>query len=354
MFERHAKRIMRFIPFVFLMLLAQTAAGRDQYRPSPRTTPPQQEYFYFLPRTAPPEGGAEIQFFANRFPFKFTAPQVFFDGVPSPHVTLVSADNFTAIAPAHAIGIVPVTVLDQGVQYISYSLFAFAPVLEEIIVPIAYKPIDASHGTRWVSEISVYNDSDDAIPIDPEMCSIIGTPVLCPDTPRRVPPHSSMVIPPVSDYAPAPEMFLLPPADHAGRLHFTVRLHELSRDPDGPGTEIPVIRERDLQQTQVWLPAVPSSARFRTTVRVYTRGLTVNVRVEDDTTGELLAELKDYRDPPTDIDPFRSVTLSDLLSPAQILAHKTVRYGVESDNPVWAMVTLTDNDTQRVQIYTPH
>jgi len=340
MLEQNAKRIMRFIPFVFLMLFAQAAAGQD--------------YFSFYPYTAPPEGGAEIQFYATRFPYKFTAPQVFFDGVPSPRVTLANASEFTAVAPAHVIGIVSVTVLDQGVQFPSSIPFVFAPVLEEIIIPIAYKPIDASHGTRWVSEISVYNDSDDSVPIDPEICYILGTPVPCRDSPRRVPPHSSMVIPPVSDYALAPEMFLLPPADHVGRLHFTVRLHELSRDPDGPGTEIPVIRERDFQQKQVWLPSVPADGRFRTTLRFYTRGVDVVVHVKDNTTGELLAEQKFHRDPPTDIDPFWTWTLNDLLPPAQVLAHKTVRFEVESDHPVWALVTLTDNDTQRVQIFTPH
>jgi hypothetical protein len=42
-----------------------------------------------------------------------------------------------------------------------------------------------------------------------------------------------MRIEPWSVYADYPSMILRPPADHAGNLHFTVRLRETSRDPDG-------------------------------------------------------------------------------------------------------------------------
>jgi hypothetical protein len=227
------------------------------------------------------------------------------------------------------------------------------PVLEEILIPIAFQPI-VTNGTRWVSDISVYNDSDDTVSIDPEQCSFIGLWSDCSQGARRVPPRSSMRIEPRFTSANNPAMFLLPPADHADRLHLTVRLRETTRDPDGPGTEIPVVRSRDFQKTQVWLPDVPVSVRFRSTLRVYTRANQVTVSVKDNASGELLKQWTARRVLPTDSDSFGTVTFPGLLEVAEVLSHERVRIEVDDLGfPVWALLTLTDNGSQRVQIFTP-
>ncbi|HXA16613.1 MAG TPA: IPT/TIG domain-containing protein [Thermoanaerobaculia bacterium] len=333
---------MRLIPGIFLALLATTALAQN-------------DDFGFYPNFGPPEGGTEINIHASANTYlRFTAPQVFFGDVASPRVTLVDAYNVKAVAPPQPIGAVAVTVRDNGALLHSLSQFVFEPQLEEIIIPIALQPTDASFGTRWVSEISVYNDSDDVVPIDSELCSValVGI-VPCSKPPRRVQPHSSMSVEPLSAYASQPMMWLLPPADHADRLHFTVRLHETSRDPDGPGTEIPVIRSRDFQKTQVWLPSIPTSSRFRSTLRVLTEGYSVTVRMMDDTTGQLLSEQTVQRSFPTDGPSLGMVTFDNPLAAAVVGAHERVRIEAESQSPVWAMVTLTDNESQRVQIFTP-
>ncbi len=330
---------MRFIVYLCSSLLAVAggAANND---------------FTFHPNSAEPQGGAEIQIVANGF-VRFTAPQVFFGGVPSPHVALVNAVTLTAVAPAHAIGIVAVTVRDNGVLLSSAGEFVFAPVLEEILIPIAFQPTDAGHGTRWVSDISVYNESDDTVSIDPEICFWIGRPFDCSQGARRVLPHSSMRIEPGSQSAGNPAMLLRPPADHVERLHFNVRLRETSRDPDDPGTEIPVVRSSQFQRKHVWLPSIPVSSRLRSTLRVFTRGTNVVVLVRDDTTGELLKTLQTFRFLPTDNDPFGTLTFPGLLEAAEVAAHERVRIEVEAESPVWALLTLTGNATQRLQIFTP-
>ena len=53
------------------------------------------------------------------------------------------------------------------------------------------------------------------------------------------------------------------------------------------------------------------------------------------------------------VTPLGTVTLSDLLASAAVRAHANVRIEVESQSPVWAMLTLTDNETQHMQIFTP-
>ena len=334
---------MRLIHYLLLTLLAITAAADD---------------FHFYPGRAEPQGGAEIEILPNSNSYlRFTEPpQVFFGDVPSPRVTLVGNYQANAVAPAHAIGVVSVTLRYNGALLKSIGQFVFEPTVAEIIIPIAFKPINAAFGTRWVSDISVYNDSDDAVAIEPELCSSLGRTFVCDHPIRRVPPRSSMRIEPVSASPDYPSMILLPPADHAGNLHFTVRLRETSRDPDGPGTEIPVLRTRDFQRKQVWLPSIPTSTRFRATLRVFTTSDAVTVRVRDNATGELLSERETRRYHPTDGGDFGTLTFSDLLESAVVRAHEKVRIEVESPSSyltVWAMVTLTDNESQRVQIFTP-
>jgi hypothetical protein len=342
---------MRLSHYLLLTLLATAAAAQNND-------------FNYYPSFAEPQGGTEIHILATSSSgsLRFTAPQVFFGDVPSPRVTLLNAYQADAVVPAHAIGIVSVTVRDNGALLKSLGKFVFAPASEEIIIPIAIQPTSAAYGTRWMSDISVFNDSDDSVAIDPEICSSIGTPYVCNPPPARVPPHSSMRIEPRSVYADYPFMALRPPADHAGNLHFTVRLRETSRDPDGPGTEIPVIRTKDFQQKQVWLPSIPTSTRFRANLRVFTRAATVIVRVRDNATGELLLQREIQRNIPTDGDPFITLTFNDLFESPVVRAHDKVRIEVESGSevwspsvflPVWAMVTLTDNESQRVQIFTP-
>lgn len=220
---------MRLIHYVLLTLLATTAAAQNND-------------FHFYPGRAEPQGGAEIEILANSNSYvRFTAPpEVFFGDVPSPRVTLVGNYQANAVAPAHPIGIVSVTLRYNGAVLRSIGQFVFEPKTEEIIIPIAFQPINAAFGTRWVSDISVYNDSDDAVAIEPELCSSLGMTFVCDHPIRRVPPHSSMRIEPLSVWPDYPEMILHPPADHAGNLHFTVRLRETSRDPDGPGPSISV------------------------------------------------------------------------------------------------------------------
>jgi hypothetical protein len=307
----------------------------------------------FSPRSGDPAGGTEVRIRATSIYQRFTAPQVFFDGILSPKTTLVDEVTITAITPPHPIGIVSVTVVDGGITFGSNLPFVFAPELEEIVIPLALNRVEASHGTVWLSEISVYNDSDVSVPIDPEICYNFGTPVLCHTAARRVEPHSSLTIEPRATHAGYPSMFVRPPAAHADRLYFTVRLHELSRNPDGPGVEIPVIRSRDFQSKQVWLPATPTGACYRSTLRAFTRGVNVTVRVTDPATGELLAEQRIYRSLPTDIDSFGATTVSDLLAAPGVRSHGKVNIEVRSTSPVWALLTLTDNETQQVQVFTP-
>jgi len=263
---------MRLVIASLLTLIAATASA-------------QTDEISCFPNYSVPGGGIEVTISSNHF-HQFRAPQVFFGSVLSPRITVTNPDTVKAVVPAHPRGLVALTVRDGDAVLHTFSPFAYVPLLEEILIPIAFQPIE-TNGTRWVSDISVYNDSDDTVSLDPEECNFIGLWSDCSQNARRIPPRSSMRIEPRFTSADRPWMFLDPPADQADRLHFSVRLRETTRDPDGPGTQIPVVRSRDFKKLQVWLPSVPISVRFRSTLRVYTHANFVTVRVKDNATGEI-------------------------------------------------------------------
>src|SRR4051794_22269304 len=116
---------MRIISSLVLSLIATAAAG-------------QTGNLWCNPNYSVPEGGAEITIRANNY-HQFKAPRVYFGLVPSPRVTVVDRDSIKAVAPAHAVGIVDVMVIDTDAILHTYSPFAFTPVLDQIIIPIAYQ-----------------------------------------------------------------------------------------------------------------------------------------------------------------------------------------------------------------------
>jgi hypothetical protein len=120
-------RVSRLIHYVLLTLFATAAAA-------------QHSDFNFYPSVDEPKGGAEIHILATSSSgsLRFTAPQVFFGDVPSPRVTLLNAYQINAVVPAHAIGVVSVTVRDKGALLEPLGQFVFEPTVEEIIIPIAF------------------------------------------------------------------------------------------------------------------------------------------------------------------------------------------------------------------------
>ena len=162
---------MRLISCALLTLLAATASG-------------QTNDISCHPNYSVPEGGVEVTIRSNTH-HQFKTPQVFFGGVASPRVTVVDPDTVKAIVPAHPRGLVVLTVLDGNVSLRAFGPFAYVPLLEEILIPIAFQPIE-TNGTRWVSDIFVYNESDDTVSVDAEECNFIGLWSDCSQGARRV------------------------------------------------------------------------------------------------------------------------------------------------------------------------
>lgn len=293
--------------------------------------------------------------------FAFEEPvEVRFGDVPATSVTIEHAYSLVAVVPPQVPAWVGVTVRSQNITFSTTKKFGYLEEADPIIIPVAFDSLPGSYGTRWSTEIWVHNNADHAVPVDGIVCiAFIGV-FPCSDAPIYVPAGKSIRLPSRARDGRYPAMRLWPPLADAGKLQFTVQLRELSTDPDGPGVQIPVVHGRDMREGHLSLTGVPSDARFRSTLRIYTHlWADVHIHVRDAATGEDLHALAIEGFRITDVDPFKVHTIHELLDHPLVRSRERVRIDIDAlpayneRHGVWAMLTLTDNATQRVAVYTP-
>jgi hypothetical protein len=280
-----------------------------------------------------------------------------FGGVASPQVTVVSATVMRAVTPPHAEDVVEVEVRLFTLSYKSSFSFGYIRPREELLIPIALD-IPGAHGSRWMTDVWVFNDSDETINLFSEVCNFIGLVIPCGNK-MLVAGHGALQLPIAARrYADDPGLYLSPPTDIASRLHFSIRVHNTAQ-PDDIGFEVPVARRTDFRKGRLDIVNVPVSDRFRSLLRIYdemrTLVASVTVRAFDMNTGAFLAQRKLSQFLPTDGPSRATLLLHDFLAAPELRGHASVRIEIEEADPnasLWALLTLTDNTNERVTVLT--
>jgi hypothetical protein len=284
-------------------------------------------------------------------------PQVLFGGVASPQVTVVGATLMKAVTPPHAEGAVAVEVRLGAQTLTTFVQFGYLRPREWLLIPVALD-IPGAHGVRWTTDIWVFNDSDETINLFPEVCSFIGSVFPC-ENKMLVAGHGALQLPIAARRnADDPGLYLFPPVDTAGRLHFSIRVHNAAQRDD-IGFEVPVARSTDFRKGRLDIVNVPVSDRFRSLLRIYDEMRTlvssVTVRAFDMNTGAFLAQRKLSQFLPTDGPSRATLLLHDFLAAPELRGHASVRIEIEEADlnaSLWALLTLTDNTNERVTVLT--
>jgi len=297
--------------------------------------------FAFFPNSGSIAGGDTIQLTVQQA--IVGTPEVSFDGIPATRVTVVDAHTIATVTPPHSEAAVIIRLRMNGESADSFAYFGYIREREELLIPIATETA-GGYGTRWTTDIAVYNDSDESVSLTPNYTSSLGA--FFPGTSDLVvPAHGVFKVP----LRGTPEMYLVPPIDVRDKLHFNVRVRNAA-DPNDLGTEIPITE--NFRNERVVLPDVPVNSLFRSALRAYSigSGESIVVRVFDEATGTLLLERESGPHFfPTDSATRFSYPFFDILN----VAADRVRIEVEQkQGHVWAMLTLTDNATQRITVIT--
>jgi len=323
---------------------------------------------YFEPSRANPKGGDVIRIHLDNTYCQggcTTAPQVFFDFLPATNVTLIDPYTLEVTTPPHNTGVVDVRIGSRTLQ----SAFGYELPRERLLIPLLLDDEEAAsgaYGTRWATELWVHNSDDKPVRLNYETCGYILGPTLmtpCGDyfsatvpanTTARLKGNSYTTI----DY---PFRYFNPPVEAGDNLTYDLRLYDRSHPEEG-GTSIPIVRERDLRHGTASLLNVPATANLRKFLRVYATPIfypSFTVSVYDMESGALLAQrgLERTFPYPTDSGPPGELfSTSDIFEVPVVRAAHRLRVEIAPHQATlgwWAMLTLTDNTTQKVTVLTP-
>lgn len=276
------------------------------------------------PLPVPTRGGSVS--IAN--PFSVDATSVIVGGVPV-SVTNTADRRIAFDAPAHGAGTVDLTVYSSAGTakgaLVYYLAGATEPAYEAVLFPVAFEGAGA-FGSQWTTENFVGGDEAsfrEALPL------AAGT--------KRL----------LNDNQPWGRV-LYAARGTIERTFFSSRARDLSRQAQSAGVDIPVVRERDFRVAPVELLNVPNDGRFRATLRLWTIDDAGSINIQAGGESQLLGTT---RIPSTAIS-FASADITALLrdlaagSPLRVQAANATA----ASPYVFAMITITNNETQEVTV----
>jgi hypothetical protein len=280
-------------------------------------------------------------------------------GVPA---TRVNATTLVATTPAHLPGTVPVTIFEYDIGIPSGLTFTFEGETEaafrRLLLPVFTEPIRGAFGSEFRTELRarLANGSRAEIHGLARQC-----PTLCverPDAPFVLTFDSPSLESPNLAPAGKPGQFIFIPRNEEGRVSMNLRGYDTSRSAENFGTEIPIVPEDEFFRggDPVVLVGVPSDARFRNTLRIYSIGdLNSPVLVEIDGPGISIDHVVQLTAGETFLHPGYAQFSNFPISAGTLRVRITpiIPRPIEGGGSYWAFISVTNNETQHITTITP-
>lgn len=311
------------------------------------------------PASGPAAGGTEVTIkgqFAPNWP-----NTAYFGATPAASTQVVNETTIVAVTPPHLPGSSAVAVLEGDVLSNSNHRFTFhgpAPAtFERILIPTFTPPVKGAFGSEFHTELLAMTKRGATVPIwgIAPVCPIATCRAWqMPDDAQHIQSNSFAIdLNNGTMTSGNPGRFVYIEKAHEANLALNLRVSDVTRDAQNFGTEIPVVREREMtRDEQIVLPGVPLDPRFRNTLRIYsTEEIRVQVRIGDEIRSVVLAPGGDAFEPayaqigdfPTGVG-----TISVTIDPPE-----TVLLPIGPVPLMWAFVTVTNNDTQLITTIAP-
>jgi hypothetical protein len=253
------------------------------------------------------------------------------------------------------------TALDLAAQ----APAATAPVL----IPVFFGE-SGEHGSEWRTVVTIHNEGDRQIAEIPhiEYCPI---PEGCP---MPLAPHSTMTLEATPGFRYTNGFILYPRAADAPDLSYSVRVRDVSKAADTFGTNLPVVPLSALRETPLQVLDLPGDARFRLTLRIYglpndRASVSVKTYRENVPSGKSLSTSTLMRETLFQLSPslttgspspfqrpsglMTDLSLTDFVTGARGEQFRVTVTSISPGQPVWTMITATNNDTQQVTAFWP-
>ena len=236
----------------------------------------------------------------------------------------------------------------NGIHYLDTAAAPEPSIYERVLVPITFNGPGA-YGTRWVTDAEIVNPSLRRIRF-------------LPDVSRPLTQLESQASMPLSIFGNRPKGILLF-VPRAVDVRFGSLVRDERRQETDYGAEVPIVREGDTHW-RVILSNVPFDRRFRLQLRVYDiDGLSGTVSVLASREGGSSSLTRLSLEGPCEEDQlpcnsnqpgFGAVDLASVLAGvAGQGPHRVTITADRSSRRLWAFVTVTNNETQRVTVISP-
>lgn len=226
-------------------------------------------------------------------------------------------------------------------------------IFERILWPVL-DSVNGANGSHWISEGIVTNPRPFAVD---NYNSVI--PVICVVSPctERLSPRMTMNF--LGAFHPH-GMALLASRTDAPDLGFSLRVRDTSREAEGFGTEIPVVREKDMfRDRTMTLLGVPRDPRYRVKVRMYAFEPFLDSNAQR---WRILVVNPDGTRSEQDVQTARAcLACPDEPAYYELDLPNVNRTGMSTiyitsppESFAWAFASVTNNTTQQVTIVTPN
>lgn len=311
-------------------------------------------YTSMSPTSGPTSGGTVVTIKGDFAPWNHG---VLFGSVPATTTTLVDEHTLVAVTPPHLPGLSKVSVFEYDIVVGTTFVFAFEggvpPEMERVLLPIFTPPVKGAFGSEF------HTDFRARITEETKPAQIFGIESEGPywDGPSGDPYNRAIDLhlyrpelkPGETILSGNPGRFLYLPPGPSKKLAMNLRVYDVTRDAQNFGTEIPVVHEDDFFDGEpIVLLGVPTDPRFRDTLRIYgTAPATVRVTVSDSSSSSEQIVTLNQSD---SLQPSYA-TFGDFVSNRGAVSVKIER--ISGDASLWALVTVTNNDTQMITTITP-
>ena len=315
-----------------------------------------EEAFKMTPRSGPASGGTLVTITGpfGSWPYDVVFGDQFVQGFRVNETTLV------AVTPPGS-GQVPVRIFEYDVYIDTNIVFTYVQEpgddQERILLPLLTPPVNGAAGSRFHTELRAINRADvDPVDVFGLAASCSGN---CPPSsyeanPLTLHPRGEL-LPVHMAYDGSPGRFLWVARNAADRLWLNLRVFDSTRSAKNFGTELPVVRERELfRNTPIFFSGVPTDPQFRTTLRIYaTAPMTVTVDV--DTAGSPRSTKVALRPGMNRFDPAYAQFSDFPSNVGEIRVALTPPAPGEAGfaTPYWAFLSVTNNDTQFITTIRP-
>ena len=255
---------------------------------------------------------------------------------------------------------------DESIQY------------ERVLLPVTTKgELPGDLGSRWTTRVSILNNTGNVVDIQGYASYPHGCPILCG---HELTAPGITFYPSVAPGAVTQGAILRIERRYSEGVEVHLRVQDVSRQSQTWGTEVPVVREKDLYQSTLNLLDVPTGSAFRQRLRIYdvdarsdsrVRVRFYRVNAATDTTADflnppaadvLIAERiiqltteRRVESPTYDLGYAELANLA--ASVPELQSFDLVRIEITPQTAglrFWSFVSVTNNETQHVTIISPH